>query len=596
MQEASSASPQFRVVVFSSLPAARLRHVLWRLTTDLPEIKIAGVVYELRRPPLARLERIRRALGFLPDRAFRRFVLHRACRRLKKLAIAVLDRLLHALHACPRHPNGAPPTIDSLAREYLELGARFHVTNDLHAPESLAFVRGLQSNLGIVFGTGILQPTLFEIPSSGCVNIHQHKLPTYRGSGEPGLWELRDGCSEQTVTIHRIVAAVDAGPVLAERSFRIDPYDTLSSIGLKAQLVSIDLLVDVLRAETAGDRLELPQPNVAKLHKGLLPHALFTIARDIRKKRGPYLPRPARPLPKLVARCALLPLAAMRNRRHRRAKSYPVVVLFHHVITDKPKFMGLATEQFARQVRYLKKHYRIASLDRAVAMLEAREVDAPTVVLTFDDGYAENFLCARAVAEAEDVPVTYFICTQKVQAEDEFEHDWDRGEHGFRAMSWQQIAYLAKHGATIGSHTRTHFDCGGTDPLALSREIVGSRDELASQLGGVPSFFAFPYGYPKHISAVAERIARETYLYVFSAHGGVNRIGIKPPCVLYRASQPDTLLELELLMQSLLEIHPPNPERVEIASSNGEVDASSMFCPRDEGDAHPSRETTASTP
>ena len=82
------------------------------------------------------------------------------------------------------------------------------------------------------------------------------------------------------------------------------------------------------------------------------------------------------------------------------------------LIADRECLLGMPTENFVRQVRYLKEHYRIASLPEALAMLEQGEVEQPTVVLTFDDGYAENFLSLRAVAEAEDVPVAVFVCTR----------------------------------------------------------------------------------------------------------------------------------------------------------------------------------------
>ena len=134
------------------------------------------------------------------------------------------------------------------------------MTNDINGEESLKFVEDLKPDLGIVYGTRILKPQLFTIPRLGSINIHKHKVPDYRGSGAPGLWELRDERTEQVVTVHRVTSDVDEGAVLAERSFPIEPLDTLTSIGLKADLVGIDCLIEVIRAESLGETVEAAQP------------------------------------------------------------------------------------------------------------------------------------------------------------------------------------------------------------------------------------------------------------------------------------------------------------------------------------------------
>jgi peptidoglycan/xylan/chitin deacetylase (PgdA/CDA1 family) len=186
-------------------------------------------------------------------------------------------------------------------------------------------------------------------------------------------------------------------------------------------------------------------------------------------------------------------------------------------------------------------------------MLKKGEVNAPTVVLTFDDGYAENFLGLRAVIEAENIPITLFVCTRHVTEESEFQHDIDDGEHGFPALSWDAIRYFDKHDVCIASHTRTHFDCGSTDEEKLLDEISGSLEDLRRELGHDVYYFSFPKGHPKNMSEQARRIASQRYPYVFSACGGVNRGPLPPDTIIKRCSQPESLWELELMLQSILE-------------------------------------------
>lgn len=216
--------------------------------------------------------------------------------------------------------------------------------------------------------------------------------------------------------------------------------------------------------------------------------------------------------------------------------------------------MGLATAQFAAQIRFLKKHYRIVSLPEAISQLKKGEVPVPTVALTFDDGYAENFLCLRAVAERERVPISLFVCTKHISEGNAFQHDLDKKEIGFAPLTWNQLRYFDRHDVIIGSHTRTHFDCGATEERTLAEEIVGSRDDLFRELGPQAArYFAFPKGHPNNMSAKAVEIASKSYDVFFSANGGVNYTLSSGSRELFRCSHPDSLWELELLMQGLLE-------------------------------------------
>ena len=98
----------------------------------------------------------------------------------------------------------------------------------------------------------------------------------------------------------------------------------------------------------------------------------------------------------------------------------------------------------------------------------------PTISITFDDGYADNFVNLRAVSEVTGVPIAYFIATEHITRGNEFAHDLRSGERETAPNTWEQIEVLKKFGYDIGSHTRTHGDCGATDKEFLHNEIVSS--------------------------------------------------------------------------------------------------------------------------
>ena len=111
------------------------------------------------------------------------YLLYRVSALLKDKLSGLLDALIRLIHAAPNWPNGKPDYgLDDLDAACKANGAR-----DIHSEQALDFVRRLNADLGLVFGTRILKPALFEIPKQGSINIHKRKVPDYRGGGAVGL-------------------------------------------------------------------------------------------------------------------------------------------------------------------------------------------------------------------------------------------------------------------------------------------------------------------------------------------------------------------------------------------------------------------------
>ena len=213
---------------------------------------------------------------------------------------------------------------------------------------------------------------------------------------------------------------------------------------------------------------------------------------------------------------------------------------------------------------FLRNYYQIVSLSEAIEMLRTNSVRRPTVVLTVDDGYGENFLTLRAIRERLSVPMTLFVSTEILNRQGQFPHDVRHGNEGWQPLSWDQLRQLQREGFEIGSHTRTHFDCGSTDVNVLYDEIAGSKYDLQRQLGIPIELFSFPFGLPANISAEAMKIALETYPYVFSAYGGSNFASMDGEVRHFkRWAHPNDIWELELALQGILEKpHPVHGRRV----------------------------------
>jgi peptidoglycan/xylan/chitin deacetylase (PgdA/CDA1 family)/folate-dependent phosphoribosylglycinamide formyltransferase PurN len=544
----------FRVVIFSGGDPKHILRLVIRIFREVPEAEVCGILCE-RRPSKAFRERTLNFVRKLGQWDFIEYAASRVGNNLWTRGSKIGTRLLHLVH------GGGPearPALDPV-QQLESLGCSLRITRDFHSQESLDFVRSLQADLGIVYGTRILKPALFSIPRLGSINIHKRKVPDYRGGGPIGLWELLDDQAEIGVTVHQVTEKLDAGAVVNAATIPIERFDNLTSLALKAHVIGNDLLVRSVADFVHGRPNLVLQQGTGRMFKSPSPQQLARYEREIAKRRPDYRPRTSRPLPKMLLKTLVgLPSITVRNWRRRLQGNFPVTILYHHIVSDSPHRMGISTDYFFKHVQFLRKHYQIVSLGQAIEMLRSNSVKRPTLVLTFDDGYRDNFVTLRAIAEHTGVPVTLFISSGQVTQEAEFAHDIANGCRGFLPLTWAQLRQMYSSGFEIGSHTRTHFDCGSHDTGRLEDEIVGSRAELEKQLGGKIEFFSFPFGLPQNISPEATAIAARTYSFILSAFGGENPAPADDKiCHLKRWFHANHLWDLELQIHGVLETEKP---------------------------------------
>jgi peptidoglycan/xylan/chitin deacetylase (PgdA/CDA1 family) len=545
----------WNVIIFSSAEPPQVKQLLKHLTAAFPDVSLS-VLYENPRPSLPIAGRRGQGLSFTSSLAFIRSAFCESPPRIRAASIWLLDLLLRLLHAAPKYPNAKSASVDELKGYAESKRVEFFLTEDSCSQTSKEFVRRLQPDIGAVYGAPIRGVDLLAIPTKGSITLDVRDHINHRGAESHRLPEAQKGWAEQTISARYVSVGNDEAAAIAERRFPIEEYDTLESVGIKTSLLSVECLVDAIRSEQ-GQRCidgEARGASATAREDGQTP-SCYRATDVILRNRNRFRPAYGRPLIKLLARFPLYPIVWLSNLRRWANRDFPIVILFGHVIADRPHFMGVSTDQFLKQVRFLKKHYRISSLPQAIKMFEKGKIPAPTVVLTFDDGYEDNHLGLRAVIDWEEIPVALFVCTKNVDEHRPFDHDLERGESDFFPLTWDQLKDFERQGSTIGSHTRTHFDCGSNDEGLLRDEIAGSQEDLQNHLGRRVPYFSFPWGHPKNMSHAALTIASETYPYVFAAYGGINNSRAHPFPVFKRAFLPRNLLELELSLQGLLNFH-----------------------------------------
>jgi len=109
----------------------------------------------------------------------------------------------------------------------------------------------------VAFGQ-FLPRTVRELPPLGCVNLHASLLPKYRGAA-PINWVLIAGEAETGVTIMRVEAAMDAGPVLLQRKVPIGPRDDAGTLSDRLADVGAAALGEALGLLANGRAVWTPQ-------------------------------------------------------------------------------------------------------------------------------------------------------------------------------------------------------------------------------------------------------------------------------------------------------------------------------------------------
>ena len=126
-------------------------------------------------------------------------------------------------------------------------------------PEFLDSVRALAPDLSIVVAYGhILPRDVIDLPRLGTLNIHASCLPVLRGAA-PIQAAIRDGFAETGITIMRMVEALDAGPILLQRSVPILADETYGELQMRLEELGAQTLIESLALLEAGAITETPQ-------------------------------------------------------------------------------------------------------------------------------------------------------------------------------------------------------------------------------------------------------------------------------------------------------------------------------------------------
>lgn len=237
--------------------------------------------------------------------------------------------------------------------------------------------------------------------------------------------------------------------------------------------------------------------------------------------------------PRTVIKDALAALAG------NRAATGATLLIYHRVGGGSRDELDLPAAAFARQVDELAKH-RVVSLDAALDDLAAG-VSAPSVVLTFDDGFADVHANAWPILREHGLPFTIYLATAFMGAQMRWEGSTAGGTGS--GLTWEQLGEMVESGlCTIGNHTHDHVPPDQLD----ERQLDAANAAIEAHLGIRSRHFTYPWG----VSVPSmEPAMRERFRSASTGQLGRNLPGVDPMRlrrVPVRQSDPDSFFAAKL--------------------------------------------------
>jgi len=234
----------------------------------------------------------------------------------------------------------------------------------------------------------------------------------------------------------------------------------------------------------------------------------------------------------------------------------PLAILYyHHVFKTKNQYHpdDLSEVEFKAQIRFLTKYFNILDLTEAVILLKNKSLPPKSLVISFDDGYIDNYLVAAPILKSFDCPATFFIATggieegllwndkleqlikntsnqsisfniinkelnisnaedkinafQLLQGELKFLSHQQRSEKLDQLscelgnvtfersmMKEEHIKTLHQQGFTIGAHTHNHTILSTENESMVKQELIENKSRLEKIIGNKVELIAYPNG------------------------------------------------------------------------------------------------------
>lgn len=208
-----------------------------------------------------------------------------------------------------------------------------------------------------------------------------------------------------------------------------------------------------------------------------------------------------------------------------------VPILMYHKVNPDPKTgdMGLRVSPaaFEWEMHYLKDNgYHSVSLGAVVDHFQkGKNLPDKPVVITFDDGYQDNYRYAYPILKKYGFTATIFVVTNTIGGINEFDYKAHIQPKN-KMLTWNEIKEMNSNGITISAHTLDHVHLTRISKTEAKRQIFESKKILEEKLGGKVQYFSYPYG--EYNQAVAEMVKESGYLASTTTQLGLVQSDMNP--------------------------------------------------------------------
>ena len=160
-----------------------------------------------------------------------------------------------------------------------------------------------------------------------------------------------------------------------------------------------------------------------------------------------------------------------------------IPVLLYHRIGDTEGHLTITPEKFELDLENVREMgYTTITLETFKRFLADPETELPTkpILISFDDGYLDNFMNAYLFLRKYGMTAAFFIITGMVGEEDR--------------LAAGHIKQMAANGMSFGSHTVSHRALGEMTRESAESELILSKAYLEGLLQKPIDFIAYPKG------------------------------------------------------------------------------------------------------
>lgn len=203
------------------------------------------------------------------------------------------------------------------------------------------------------------------------------------------------------------------------------------------------------------------------------------------------------------------------------SKVQKVPIIYYHHVSNKTKFpnymelgMNVPEALLDQQVKYLADNgFNTITLDDLYqSFYKGKPLPPKPVILTFDDGYRDNYEHAFPILKKYKKMGTFFVISGFV------------GNKNY--MTREQLKEMSDSGMEIEPHAKSHPDLTKADVMKITVEIALSKAEIEKITGKPANFMAYPFG--KYNEKVINVLKSQGYLLAATIRGGKDQDNSKP--------------------------------------------------------------------